>query len=114
MKRKKRRDESAAPRCPGHALQQQKQNDRAQGVNGHIHHVRAAGAKTKNLAVKHVRQPRQRMPVDGITNGCESPRNVRRRKTVTDVDVLGHIFFVVEPDEAVRPHRPIDDERESD
>ena len=47
-----------------------------------------------NLAVQHVRKPRQRVPIAGIF-GCEGPGYVPGRQTVGNIRIVIHVTIVV-------------------
>ena len=76
-----------------------------------VHHVMRAGVDAEELDVHHVRDPRERMPVAGIT-GCERPLDIGGRETGDDVRVLDHVLRVVEVDEVVVANGRVDEERQ--
>ena len=56
-------DKAGAPSRARHCLQGKKQASRAQSMQQDIDDVRSARIKTKNLAVHHVSDGRERMPI---------------------------------------------------
>ena len=69
MDREDRRHPGAGPECPGHPPQGQEQEDRRGGVQEHVGQMMAAGLQVIKLAVQHVREPGQRVPVGGVERG---------------------------------------------
>src|ERR1051325_1053702 len=60
----------------------------------------------EKLAIEHVRQPGQRMPVAGV-GGAESGTNRVPMQPAQDHRVFGHIVRIIIIDEAVLKHGPI-------
>ncbi|MGC3958714.1 MAG: hypothetical protein QM813_12475 [Verrucomicrobiota bacterium] len=75
-------------------------------MNESIHQVMSAGVHTKQLAIQHVRQGRDGMPVayhwlsEGINEAVS-------RQARFDFLVLGDELRIVVIDEVVMPHRPV-------
>ena len=100
MNREDRRHPGAGPERPGHPPQGQKQEDRRGGVQEHVGQMMAAGLQAIKLAVQHVREPGQRMPVAGVVRG-ERPGDSLAGQAPADVPVLVDVIVVVEVDEVV-------------
>ncbi len=64
-----------------------------------------AGLQPVELEVHHVRHPRQRMPVTGIS-GIEGPGDTLTCESGLDVLVLRHIRIVIEVGEVAVEHPP--------
>ena len=58
----------------------------------------AAGVQVIDLAIQHVREPGQRVPVVGVERS-DRPGGPRGGQAVSDMPVLGDVVFVVEVDE---------------
>ena len=69
----------------------------------------AAGAQSVELAVEHVGEPRERMPIRGVAAG-EGPRNPVGRHAALYMRVLINVFIVVVVDER-EIGRPSEDDR---
>ena len=67
----------------GHPPQGQEQQDRRGGVQEHVGQMMAAGLQAIKLAVQHVREPSQRVPVGGLEAVIAQaiPSTVRPRLT---------------------------------
>ena len=63
MDGKDRGHEGAGPKLVGHAPQNEKQRDRRSGVEQHIGEMMSPGIQSKELAIEHVRQRGQRIPL---------------------------------------------------
>src|SRR5436309_10870754 len=66
--------------------------------------------ETEDLAVEHVRHPRQRMPVRGVARD-EGPEHVRGRETAPHVKVLRDVLAVVVIDEVAAEEARIGERR---
>ena len=58
-----RGDEGAGPKLAGHSPQNEKQRDRRGGVEQHIGQMMPPGVQAEELAIEHVRQRGQRIPL---------------------------------------------------
>ena len=77
------RHEGAGPETAGHPPQDQEQQDRRGGVQQDVGQVVSAGVQAVELAVQHVGEPGQRMPVAGmaVVKAQTMPWAVRPRAT---------------------------------
>ena len=101
MDRKQRRHKGAGPEFSRHLEQEEEQQDGRGGVQRNAGQVVSAGmAKTVDLAIRHVRDPGERVPIGGMTAG-EGPREPVGRQTAGDVRVLDDVLIVVIVDERV-------------
>ena len=80
------------------------------GVQQHVDEVHRARIQAEQRAVRHVRQPRERMPVAGVVRG-ECLRDVRPVQTVFDEPIFRDVFWVVIVHEAKPADRQEHDER---
>ena len=94
MNRKYPRHKCAAPQAPRHLSQCQKQKHRCRRVKRHVGQMMAARPQAINLAVRHVRQPRQRMPVTDASIG-QRPSGSVQGQTLCHHRVLIHIQTVI-------------------
>lgn len=78
-----------------------------------IDHVRAAGVQPEQLAVGHVREPGQRMPIIRVTVH-ERPFDARPGQSFPDHRILIDVTVVVVSHEIVMPRGPIDGQRGED
>jgi hypothetical protein len=113
MKREKGSHEGASPPGPRHPLQDEKEQDRIDPVKEDIDEMVGTRAWPEELAVEHVREPRQRMP---IRHGSrrESPSNSLPRQAVLNDDVVPDIMGIIIVDEIEVPYLPIDERRRND
>jgi hypothetical protein len=72
--------------------------------------VVSLGVETVERAIQHVGEPRQGVPVGGIT-GSEGPGNPLQRETVTHVRVFDDVLVVVEGDKCMSLYLPVHRQR---
>jgi len=82
-------------------------------MESNVDQVRAARIQAKELAVGHVRNPREGMPVVGLTVN-EGPFHASPREPGTDGGVVVNVSVVVVGYELVMARGPIDGERDED
>ena len=70
-----------------------------------INDVMPAGVCTEKLAIKHMRQPGQRMPVAGMARG-EGPDGTDTCQAGINIRVIRDVNVVVEVDELKIAYRP--------
>ena len=75
-----------------------------------IHQVMPPGIKAKNMAVEHMGNPRQRMPVAGIPAG-KCPGHPGPGQTGNDMEIIGDVLGIIKVDELVAGDGPITDQR---
>ena len=95
-----RRHPRAGPDCPSHALQRQEQENRRDGVEEHVGQMMAGGLQAIELAVEHVREPGQRVPVSGL-EGSDCRDNPVFGQAPPNMLVFVDVVIVVEADEVV-------------
>src|ERR1051325_2561372 len=88
------RHKRAAPQRACHLLQRNKKQEDPDTMEQHIGEVVPAGLQSMQLAVKHVRNCRQRVPVLGM-NVSECPSDVRDAYAVRDSCVLIDVTWIV-------------------
>ncbi len=98
MNREECRRERARAHTTRHPAQDQKQHADARDVEQQVDHVRRTGCESEELAVHHVRDPRQRMPVGGVLRR-ECPADAAPAQTGNDFRILVDVVPVVEVDE---------------
>src|SRR5271157_1687209 len=96
-----RRYPSAGPECARHLLKRQEQQDRRGGVQDRARQMVAAGLQFIKLAVQHVREPGQRVPVAAAIRG-EGPGSPCAGQAPANMRVLVNVISVVEVDKVVR------------
>ncbi len=75
-----------------------------------IDQVLRRGIQAKQLAVRHVREPRERMPV-GRVEGGKSPGDIAELQSCADMNVLRDVLGVIEVKEFVMPDAAIQQNR---
>src|SRR6202795_4432347 len=110
MKRKKRRDQRARP--SGMCCSQQKPEDkqRVDHMNQGVNEQMATCVHAEELAVDHMCDPREWMPVCHVKSG-ERPSESRERNAAIHHWVLPDIRIVVERDELMPDHLRINRKR---
>lgn len=73
-----------------------------------VDEVMPGWTQTEELAVGHVRDPGQRMPVVGVTGRFERPNDVRPGQAAFDVRVVQDVIGVVVVQKTVPKDREID------
>ena len=106
MQRKERGHQGAAPERARQALEQPEQQQAVDDVQQQTRDVVAAGPEPVNLAVQHVRQPRQRMPIAGV-HTRERPLDASQRQASLDARVAADIVRVVKVDESLLCDGPV-------
>ena len=97
-----------APHRSSHPPQHEEEPYRHGRVQQHIGEVVPPRCQTVDLAVEHVRDPRQRMPVAVVT-ATEDPGDSVPGESLTDVRVGIHVHVVINVDELVS-ERPAEDQ----
>ena len=92
------RDKGAPPKGPGHLPQHQKNQDHRRGVKEDIGQMMPGGMQSVQLAVEHVGNPSQRMPVIGMKMG-ERPDDSPEAQPVGNHRILINILVVIHLDE---------------
>src|SRR5437870_2234465 len=92
--------ECAWPKRASHLFQHEKKQQHRYRMQQHISEVMTAGFEPEQLAVEHVRNRRERMPVPRMRMGKRGEYAVYR-KASGDGGVLIHVQVIVEIDEIV-------------
>ena len=100
MDRKHRRDKRAAPQEPRHPPQHEEKQDRCCRVEEDIGEVMAAGIQPVKLAVEHVGEPGQRMPVADVAIS-KRPLNSPPTQALADLGIVVHISRIIVVDKLV-------------
>ena len=108
MHRKHRRHKRAPPPRAGHVPQHQKQEDHRRRVQQNIRQMMAAGIEDAvELAVQHMRQHRQRMPVrrDAVR---ENPAEATPAQSMNNPGIFIDVFVVIVVDKLKMQRLPED------
>ena len=100
MNREHSRHECAWPKRASHLFEHEEKQQHRYRVQQHISEVMAAALEPEQLAVEHVRNRRERMPVPRMRMRKRAEYAVDR-KSSGDGRVLIHIRVIVEIDEIV-------------
>ena len=109
VQREERRHKRAAPPRAGHALQEQKQEDGVENVQGEVGGVEAGGIQSIKIVVHHEGEPGQWMPVVAIPRG-KRPTHAVPGQPGLNLLVLDDIERVVVIKKFRREHPPIGQE----
>ena len=109
MDGKERGNERRRAERARHARQRREQRQRAARVDDDVGPVVTGRVEAEQLAVQHVRDPRERMPVGGVA-GRHRPADVLEADAAPHVAVLAHVVGVVVVHELVEPRRGVDGE----
>jgi uncharacterized protein YoaH (UPF0181 family) len=94
------RDKSARPKAGCHLLKHEKQQNNRNRVQQQIDEMMAAGLEAEQLAIEHVRERGERVPVARMRVG-ERPGNVTERKASAYGRVVSDINWIIEINEVV-------------
>ena len=111
MEGEERRDDRAAPCGSGDSLKKQEKKQGVRDMDQHVHEQVPAGIQTKELAVQHMREPGERMPVGGVKRG-EGPGNSVQRQAAGDHGIVPDVKRVIEIDELVTDDLAVNRERD--
>lgn len=110
---KKRSDKGAAPQSACHAQEREEKDESVRQVNQQTGEMMGAGMKTEKLAVQHVRQPGQGVPVADLVE-TKRPEEVLDGQAFLNVWIRGDVEIVVEIYEFMALHLPIGKERQKE
>src|SRR5215216_5347995 len=94
VQRKQRSDGGASPMCLGKGPQQKEEQDDIGDVECQANEMMRAGAQAEELAVEHVGQPCERVPIARVS-GCECPRYAIPGQAGLDVGIGGDVITIV-------------------
>jgi len=94
-------------------LQQEEEEDGVGAVEGDVDHVRTAGVQAENLAIQHVGNPREGVPVVGLAIN-KGPFHTSPGEAGADGGIVVNVCVVVVGDELVVARGPINGERDED
>ena len=103
----------ARPSRTGQRDEQHEQQQAVQDVEREVGQMVRAGLEAEELDVRHVRDPREGVPVAFLSRP-EGPGDVVRGEAGRDVPVFSHVLRVVESDERMLPHGRVDQQVEGD
>ena len=112
MNGEERGDDRAAPKRVRPSPQQKKKKQRVRDVPRDIHQMMFAGVEPEEAHVDHVRDPRQRMPVE--IERRHRPTNTVERETRLHVRVFSDVDGIVEVEELMCAELEVDDRDEDD
>src|SRR5262245_28587454 len=98
MNCEQRRNKTASQQIPSHLPQREKQEDDGYRVQKNIGEMMPAGVQPVQLAIQHVRNSRDWVPVTGYCVG-KAPNDPSQRQPCGDVPIRIDIMWVVEADE---------------
>src|SRR5437868_15289683 len=94
MNRKQRRHPEAAPLGAGGSQQQPEQQSNVQGVQQNADKMMAHGIQAEQLAIEHVGDPSERVPIGNIKSS-ESPTEVFERQAGLNVRIEGDVRIAI-------------------
>src|SRR5437588_6072583 len=100
MNRKQRRHPKAAPLSAGGSQQQPEQQSNVQGVQQNADKMMARGIQAEQLAIEHVGDPSERVPVGNIESS-ERPTDVLEREAGLNVRIEGDVGIVIVVNESI-------------
>ena len=110
VEREQRRDHTAAPQAAGHVPEQEKKQKCVGDVVEQARQVMPARPHPIELAIEHMRQHRDRVPV-ACDVAVPLPSEALRAQARLHVRIRGDIIGVVVVDEVMPRNRPIDHQR---
>ena len=111
MPGEQRGDERCRPQRAGQPEQQEQEQNRIHRVKQHVDGMMGAGIEAEEFTIRHVRKPRERMPVAPMTGG-EGPLDSSPRQTILDGAIFRHVGAVVIVHKAVVRHRQVSQQRD--
>jgi hypothetical protein len=105
MQGKQGRHGGTSPERPGHAPQEEEDQETIEDVQEQVHPVGASGTGTKEAQIEHKGQPGDRMPVAEV-NSLEGPLDAVPLQALENVRVVIEISGVVEVNEVKAGDRP--------
>ena len=110
MPRKQRRYRRTPPRRFGHAVQNQEQEHRGGDVQQNAGQVMSPGSGCVDLAVQHVRQPGQRMPVARVKT--KRPDQASPSQAGLHQRIIRHILLIIILNKTVTQRRQVKHQRD--
>jgi len=98
-------NKTAPPDGSGHSGQNQETEQRVGQVQENIGQMMSFGVETEKLAVDHMRQPGQGVPV-GCSGSSEGPDDAIQGQTGLHVMVVRNVYVVIEANKIVLSHLP--------
>ena len=111
MQCEERGHEGGAPGGAGHAPQQAEEHVGVGEVKQNAREVVAGGIRAIKLAIQHVGQPGERVPIARIA-GRKRPKNICAGQPGMDLNVVGDVFGVIIIVELEAEHGPIKGQRD--
>jgi hypothetical protein len=107
VKGKQGRDHSTSPNGPGHLFQDNEQEQSIGEMKQQVGEVMAHGIEAVELAVKHMGQPSERVPIGCM--GCgKGPNKTLMGKPSLNVRIFANVLCVVVMDKVMICHLPVD------
>ena len=100
MNREHRRDKCAAPEHSGHIAEHKKQQKYGDGVEQNVDEMVPASFEPEQLTIEHVRNCRERMPVERV-RVRESPRDSAQAQPTRHDRISVNVSLIVEVNEIV-------------
>ena len=100
MKSKQGSHQKTSSQCACCLLQQPKQEQDISCMQQHVNHMVSAWIEPEELAVRHVRKPRHRVPVSCLQT-AKGPTEVRKVQSGANMTVSGDVVGIVKVQEIV-------------
>jgi len=107
MQGKQGGNETAPPEGAGHLIEDEKQQEAVRQVQNQIGQMVHARPYTVELAVQHVRKPRQWMPIWTVSK-TEGPDDTGCGQSGTDMVIFGKVNIVIQAYKVMPYNLPID------
>ena len=109
MQREQGSDKRATHRSVGELREHKEKKNGIGQMEGQADQVLRPRVRPKDLAVQHVREPGERMPITGVTAG-KCPRNIFQIQAAQDVRIGSDIIRIIVINEIVPTHRQVNGE----
>ena len=106
-----RGDEHARPQFTREPEQQEEKQNHIRRVKQHVDEMVRAGVEAEEFAVRHVREPGERMPVARVTGG-ERPFDSRPRQSFLHDGIFRDVILIVVIHKTVARRRQISQQRD--
>ena len=113
MNGKQCRYKCAAPDATSHVAEQEEKQKSRDRVEQDIREMMTAGSQSKELAIEHVRNRGERMPVARVSVS-ERPRDAAQRQAACDDRIAVNVRFIIKIDEIVLERLPKHEPRNGD
>ncbi len=105
--RKQCGNKRAAPECSRERAEPEEKQDRVARVKQQVGQVMTRRTQSVKLAIQHVREPRQRVPIRAM-NVSEGPLQPRPSQSRRNLRIAGDVIVVIEGEKVQIDDRQID------